>query len=99
MTNYRFSLLRHGESVYRFSSSGSKQTHVFASIWKLTSPEFDLIVRSPLHRASQSTGIISNYHFKNIGYAQFPCNSASSKAAVLSLHSQFAHTQSKGRKS
>ena len=64
-------LLRHGESEgnlqgvlqgqldYPLSSAGIEQAHKLASFWKSAGSVFDLIISSPLQRASQTAEIIA----------------------------------------
>lgn len=73
MTVYLITLLRHGESEgnssgllqgqsdFPLTSSGVDQARELAAFWKSTGTKFDLIVSSPLLRASQTAEIISNH--------------------------------------
>jgi 2,3-bisphosphoglycerate-dependent phosphoglycerate mutase len=69
---YYLTLLRHGESEgnlsrvlqgqsdYPLTSAGVDQAHRLASYWKSEETQFDLVVSSPLLRASQTAEIIAN---------------------------------------
>ncbi len=71
MTVHFITLLRHGESEgnssgvlqgqsdYPLSSIGIIQAQKLAQLWKLRGTNFDLIISSPLRRASQTAEIIS----------------------------------------
>src|SRR4030066_1192346 len=68
---YHITLLRHGESEGNFSGviqgqsdypltpTGQAQAHKLASFWASTGTRFDLIISSPLLRASQTAEIIA----------------------------------------
>lgn len=69
---YLITLLRHGESEgnssgvlqgqsdYPLTSTGVSQAQRLANYWKSKKAKFDLIISSPLMRASQTAQIISN---------------------------------------
>jgi 2,3-bisphosphoglycerate-dependent phosphoglycerate mutase len=73
MTVHFITLLRHGESEgnssgvlqgqedYPLTRAGVEQAKALASIWKSQLFKFDLIISSPLKRASQTAEIISRY--------------------------------------
>ncbi len=75
-------LLRHGESEgnssgllqgqadYPLTSLGVEQARMLAAYWKSIPVKFDLIVSSPLLRATQTAEIISNYLGTPIEYDQ-----------------------------
>jgi broad specificity phosphatase PhoE len=70
---YFITLLRHGESEgnlagviqgqsdYPLTTIGEEQARWLASFWKSEGVKFDLIISSPLQRASQTAEIISGY--------------------------------------
>jgi broad specificity phosphatase PhoE len=72
MIMYFITFLRHGESEgnqssllqgqsdYPLTSAGIEQAQHLASFWKSLDTKFDLIISSPLLRASQTAEIISN---------------------------------------
>ncbi len=73
-------LLRHGESLgnlsgvlqgqmdYALSDTGIEQAHQLGSYWKSEGVQFDLIVSSPLLRASQTAEVISSHLGSPIEY-------------------------------
>jgi 2,3-bisphosphoglycerate-dependent phosphoglycerate mutase len=72
MIMYFITFLRHGESEgnlagllqgqidYPLTASGMEQARALASFWKSVDMEFDLVISSPLLRASQTAEIIAN---------------------------------------
>lgn len=68
---YRFTFLRHGESIgnaqglyqgqadYHLSETGFRQAHLLAEYWKKTCKRFDRIISSPLYRARETAETIA----------------------------------------
>ncbi len=73
-------LLRHGESEgnskdvlqgqadYELSAVGIEQAQRLASFWKAGGASFDMIISSPLRRASQTSEIVASYLTASIEY-------------------------------